>query len=366
MTSSKKTAFTKYFLIFAAVLAAVAVTCSAGCILSPEDPEKWTPAITQLTDYPEYNLYLAEYTHDDKLDDLLAEQITDAGMLSARIAELCAPGENVRIKRPVPGCTVFLSYENPASAGQFLVGRNFDFSDTSCILVHTVPDNGYESIAFADINMYASDPAGDPANAGEALVSPYLCMDGLNEAGVFIAVLAADGPAVHQNTGKPTATAPFFIRLVLDKAADADEAVALMSQYDANFTSGFQYYIADKSGKTAVVNYIHDEMTVTYDEKILTNFYLCPVPEDYPAGHGQDRYETVETMLDAVLYETDTAKAFDILEASAQIPEMETLGTTQWSVVYHLGTGTADAVFQRHWNDIIDTSLSKTPSAVFA
>ena len=77
MNSGKKTALTKLILIFAAAVTVVTVCCSAGCVISPEGPETWTPEITQLTDYPEYNLYLAEYTHDDKLDELIAEHIAD-------------------------------------------------------------------------------------------------------------------------------------------------------------------------------------------------------------------------------------------------------------------------------------------------
>ena len=374
MDPGKKTALTRPILILAAAAAVIILCCSAGCVISETTAaEEWTPEITQLTDYPEYNLYLAEYTHDDKLDELIAEHITDTGLLNRRIAELCAPGTDVRIKLPAPACTVFISSdatsevtsEEPPEGsfeGQYLAGRNFDFGDTSCMLVHTVPDNGYESIAFADINMYASDPAGDPANPQDALISPYLCMDGLNEAGVFIAVLVADGPAVHQNTGKPVATAPFIIRLVLDKAADVYEAVLLIGDFDAHFASGFQYFIADKSGNTAVVNYIHDELTVVFGETILTNFYVCEIPEDYPEGHGQDRYEIAKTMLEDAGYETDSAKAFEILEAVAQTTEMLDPGTTQWSAVYYLTKGYADVVFRQHWDDVISSPhLSVVP-----
>ena len=352
MKSGEKTV-PKKIIFFLCIIFIILTLSAAGCI-SPAQQTPWTPQITKLTDYPEYNLYFAEYAHDDKLDELLSENITDIKLLSERISQLCAPGSNVKINLPTIGCSVFLA----SDGDDFIVGRNYDLDDTDCMIVHTTPVNGYESIAFADISMYASDPE-NPADAAEARVAPYLSMDGLNEAGVCISVLAVDGPAVSQNTGKAVVNPPLIIRLVLDKAGSTDEAVNLISQYDANFKSPFQFFIADRTGKSAVVNYIQNEMTVTYNQKLLTNFYICPVPDDYPAGHGEDRYETAEEMLEETRYQADAKRGFEILRAAAQTPETGGIGTTQWSVVYHLSKGYADVVFQRNWDDIHSCSLSE-------
>ena len=345
----------KTLLFGISVLFLLGCIVSAGCVA--EDSSVHLPEITQMTEYEDFNLYLADLTECDyKLDELLNEHITDANMLKKRMAELAAPGYDVSLNLPAKqGCSVFFAEDGV----DYLFGRNFDLQETNCLLVHTTPENGYESFGFAVVGMLNKGANQNPSNAVNALLSPYACMDGMNIKGVAVSVNAVDGPAIYQNRGNPVIIAPLVIRIVLDKAASTDEAVKLLEGYDAQMVNGYQFFICDESGKTAIINYIHDEMVVTYDKRLMTNFYLCDIPDDYPAGHGQDRYDTAKEQLEEKGYHLDTSEAFGILQSIQQTPETEGLGLTQWSIVYHPKSGFADIVYHRHWDNPLKFDMGK-------
>jgi choloylglycine hydrolase len=74
---------------------------------------------------------------------------------------------------------------------QVHMGRNYDFKlDTSAMLVYCTPPNGYKSVAFAALdNISANTPDESMKKKLATLTSPFICLDGMNEKGVSIAVL---------------------------------------------------------------------------------------------------------------------------------------------------------------------------------
>ena len=74
---------------------------------------------------------------------------------------------------------------------QVHMGRNYDFKlDTSAMLVYCTPPNGYKSVAFAALdNISANTPDESTKKKLSTLTSPFICLDGMNEKGVSIAVL---------------------------------------------------------------------------------------------------------------------------------------------------------------------------------
>ena len=64
-------------------------------------------------------------------------------------------------------------------------------------------------------------------------------LDGMNKMGLVVAdLMAGDQEETRQNTEKPDLTTTTAIRLLLDKAADVDEAIVLLGQYDMNASIG--------------------------------------------------------------------------------------------------------------------------------
>lgn len=69
--------------------------------------------------------------------------------------------------------------------GAALFGRNFDWEECDKMLVHTIPQNGYESIATCNLDFlgFGEDwkPDGSMGDKFMALASVYAILDGMNE-----------------------------------------------------------------------------------------------------------------------------------------------------------------------------------------
>ena len=189
-------------------------------------------SIEKLSDYDDgYNLYRMEVKYDYSLDDVINYGIKDNQTMIDAILKDALPLLPVKIEAPSFGCTAFTLTD---ANGDVHMGRNYDFkNNTSAMLVYCAPKNGYRSVATAALdNVSANAPDESTKMKLASLTAPYICLDGLNEKGVSIAVLTLDSDPVHQNTGKPAIATTLAIRLVLDRAASTEEAVELLRGYD--------------------------------------------------------------------------------------------------------------------------------------
>ncbi len=323
-----------------------------------------------------YNLYQMDVAYDYSIDDVINYGIKDDQSMIDAIAHECLPYLPVKMKAPSFGCTAFTMTDG---AGDVHMGRNYDFKlDTSAMLVRCAPKDGYKSIAFAALdNVSVSDPQESISKKLATLTAPFICLDGLNEKGVSIAVLTLDSEPVHQNTGKPTITTSLAIRLVLDRAATTQEAVDLLGQYDMFATSGrdYHFYITDASGDGRVVEYdceSEGRELVATPISAITNFYgmykdkVLPNQKNGIYGHGKERYEAVLNELEQQSgnYSDDTVWA--ALKASSQEPNPEDItSNTQWSISYNNTDLSADIAIRRHWDDVFhfDLATSDTEAA---
>ena len=161
-------------------------------------------SIEQITDYDDgYNLYRMNVQYDYSLDRVIAYGITDNQTMLDAILKEALPLLPVSMKVPNYGCTAFTLTDTDGSVH---MGRNYDFKrDTSAMLIYCAPKDGYRSVAFAALdNVSANIPDESLKKKLATLTAPFICLDGVNEKGVSIAVLTLDSEPVHQNTGKPT------------------------------------------------------------------------------------------------------------------------------------------------------------------
>ena len=108
------------------------------------------------------------------------------------------------------------------------------------------------------------------------------------------------------------------MRLVLDRAASVDEAIAIFRHAAVDFTGGppLHYMVADATGAGAVIEYVRGRVHVLRDQRVMTNFVLTG---DAPAD---DRYRTPRRG-------SGSTDALRLLERVKQ-PH------TRWSVAYDL------------------------------
>lgn len=348
--------------ILAVVLAVVLLGAGAFGVLYA-GRIKTMSSIQKITDYSDgYNLYRMNVEYDYQLDDIIKRGITDdQSMIDAILAE-ALPLLPVKIKAPKFGCTAFtLTDEN----GQTHMGRNYDFKrDTSAMLVYCTPKNGYKSVAFAAMdNVSANVPDENLKKKLASLTAPFICLDGMNEKGVSIAVLTLDSTPVHHDTGKPTIATTLAIRLVLDRAATTQEAVDLLRGYDMFASSGrdYHFYITDASGDGRAVEYDCDSPTrELVDTKIeaITNFYaiykekVLPNQKNGIYGHGRERYDAVMEVLETQSPYTD-ATVWEALKASSQDPNpVDITSNTQWSINFNNTARTASIAIRRNWQNV--------------
>ena len=348
--------------ILAVVLAVVLLGVGAFGVLYA-GRIKTMSSIQKITDYSDgYNLYRMNVDYDYQLDNIIKRGISDdQSMIDAILAE-ALPLLPVKIKAPKFGCTAFtLTDEN----GQTHMGRNYDFKrDTSAMLVYCTPKNGYKSVAFAAMdNVSANVPDENLKKKLASLTAPFICLDGMNEKGVSIAVLTLDSTPIHHDTGKPTIATTLAIRLVLDRAATTQEAVDLLRGYDMFASSGrdYHFYITDASGDGRAVEYDCDSPTrELVDTKIeaITNFYaiykekVLPNQKNGIYGHGRERYDAVMEVLETQSPYTD-ATVWEALKASSQDPNpVDITSNTQWSINFNNTARTASIAIRRNWQDV--------------
>ena len=251
------------------------------------------------------------------------------------------------------GCSTFFA---PNMDGDPIMYRNYDLAHylhgdrttepTACGVVVRCsnPKARFKSIGVADafwldrVNQGIGCGTPDDGVTDISLFAliPYVCMDGLNEAGLTVSIMAlsvesdwneigyeegcklfedsnkrkfvferagevpspkqeyaeigsiavnhADKKAwkatkalVEQKVeGKPTTSHTFLMRMILDSCSNVDEAVALTMKYNMKALirgSDYHVMICDASGKSVVIEWIGDETRVL-DTNISTNFRL--------------------------------------------------------------------------------------------
>lgn len=316
-------------------------------------------------------IYEMDYTADYKLDDILAENTTDINSLTSFVARKLWDVQPSNAPKMMfdAGCSAFASTE--PTSGNYLMGRNYDFchkeadgkeAEIAAIVVKTHPAGSKKAVSVVDgywLGMKRGFFTDGKTDLSMLMAAPYAFMDGINEDGFAIGVLHLDGkPTVQNDTGKKNVAMNVAMRMLLDKAADVNEAVALLNQYNMHMTSpaggSFHFYMADAKGKYAIVEYVSengdieespwkiDVMTDNDMYRYVTNFYVSEYMKDTPYGinkseHGKDRYEKMLRALWNYDFKTNTYEAVNLLDAVSQAPNTkDPTSHTQWSSLYNL------------------------------
>lgn len=243
-------------------------------------------------------------------------------------------------------CSTFYTQSNE---GDYMFGRNFDYGYSPSVIVHTNPGNGYESISMVNLTLITYDAGNLPdaySDRYAMLAAPYFPVDGMNEKGVAIGVLTVSDAVTNQDTNKVDITTTAAIRLVLDYAATVDEAIALLKQYDMHSVLGGAYHfqISDATGKSVIIEYIDNELTLTEMEasyQICTNFIVAQ--DTGSLAKSCDRYQTMQSVLDSSNGIISFQEGMDLLQRvtlGAQSTTKED-GGTQWSSLYNNSNLTA-------------------------
>lgn len=363
MSTAKKVAFR--ILIFLLIVIFVGISVFVGIFFT-----RFTTmsTIKKVSDYADgYDLYTMRINYNYDLDKIIEMDLDNDEDIFNTIAKesLLLP---IKVKTPSFGCTAFNLL---GTDGNYRMGRNYDFSlDTSAMLVYCQPKNGYKSVAFAALdNVSANQADSNIKQKMASLTAPFVCLDGMNEKGVSIAVLVVDSTPVRQDTEKHNIFTTLAIRLVLDRAASTAEAVELLKSYDMYATAGkdYHFYVTDASGDGRIIEYDCESDTrelVATPVNVVTNFYTLYADKVLPNqrngiyGHGKERYLTVLDVLNEQSGAHTNNTAWDALKASSQTAGADLTSNTQWSIVFNNTDLTVQFVLRRNWNDVYEYSLT--------
>lgn len=297
------------------------------------------------------------------------------------------------------GCSAFIA-EN--EKGEIITGRNYDLPHKDAdgnvtglnVVVKCRPKGRYSSVNIADAAFisflklpYFKGALDGGVTKLPLVLLPYLCMDGLNEKGLCVSILALDTkpgekPVCQKQPGKKTVMINQLLRILLDSCSCLDEAAETAGTYNLVSTFNYDYhlFVSDAFGDSAVFEWRNNSFTVT-KTNASTNFYVgyddaCDcyygdrLKERFEAytgtkrnyrygyGHGYARFaEVVKTLdghntpekLTAVMNEDEV---FALLERVAQDYDPEELTShTQYSAVYNSTTLTADVCAMRNFKE---------------
>ena len=300
-------------------------------------------------------LYYMEYKGDDGFDGLMAKGgIAKADELAGYAIEFLSKGHykpEISTSKQAYGCSA-LTVNTPE--GDILMGRNFDFTSAIGVILHCIPDKGYETITTFNVEFYNFGENYKPEgfqNQYLALTGLFVALDGINEKGLAIAdLMAGDTVQTHQNTSKPDLTTTAAIPYMLKNAATVDEALKLLEGIDmhSDIGSAHHYAMADATGKRVVVEYVDNKMVVV-ESPAVANHYLCEQKLNAGLEPGDKRYD----MLCERYAENNGVMNMEQLTnaiASVSQPQHEGFLGTAWTMVMDLKHPSVTYYSQRHFN----------------
>lgn len=252
-----------------------------------------------------------------------------AGFLSKKISKgfYQAPVGEFR-----EGCSVLSAISGEKS---HLWGRNYDWSTSVPVIVRHIPEEGYASLSTCDFRHITGSDKTLPegmANQMLAIAALYVPLDGVNSEGLCVADLQVnEGGMPDPDTDKPDLTITTAIRLMLNKAATVDEALALLEQYDIHPSGGISHHLAisDAAGKSVCVEFTTYGFTAV-DTAVVTNFNMANGDTSAGGESAEARYNS----LMGFFLDSQSATAEKVKNAMSHVSQSDPMQSTQWTMVY--------------------------------
>lgn len=171
------------------------------------------------------------------------------------------------------------------------------------------------------------------------LATLFCALDGMNEKGLYVAdLVAGDQEETHQDTGKPDVTTSLAIRLLLNKAANVEEALQVLEKYDHHSDIGCAHHLAisDAEGRNVVVEWIDNKMLVT-ESALCTNHYLAPSRKQGTSIY----YEESHRRFDILQTCRDSLPSMTLEQVTKNISSVAAKEHTRWTVVFDRKTMSA-------------------------
>lgn len=272
------------------------------------------------------------------------------------------------------GCSVAFYPAETTSEGHGLLSRNFDFPTATLSGLLGMPPGPGERPLAADPWIVELHPDEGYSSVTIAIMDVMGAMDGVNEAGLAVALLADNETPDPEPTGGPRVglAEQQVVRYLLDHCATVDEAKqALRIAKHYYFFTPCHYVVADRSGRSFVWEHsprrnhevIVDAAPSTDGRLVCTNHLLhrWPDPQQLPDDSGPigtaaltyHRWRT----LTAANPTGSTVDADEIREQFAAVRFTAPLeeARTFWHAIYDVDDATAQISLYLHDHDGVST-----------
>ena len=312
---------------------AVLLFITAGPIILFQEELKIIASITKVADVQ--RVYYMDVEGNYHFEDFLeAGGASSDKAVSAFLTKHISKGlYSVDVKEGGSACSTICAI---SPDGSHVWGRNFDWKGSVPIVVRCVPQDGYASISTCDFQNITANPDAVPegvANKMFAIAALYVPMDGINEMGLCVADLEVnEGGMITIDTDKPNLTITTAIRLLLNKAANVGQAVALLRQYDIFASGGISHHLAisDAEGTSVAVEFVDGELVIV-DTNAVTNFNLANGNTAAGGENAKQRFE----WLSSLYKENEGLLAYEqVKHALSQVSQSDGEFATQWSIIF--------------------------------
>ncbi len=323
-------------------------------------------SITKITDGVFFLEYEGDYGFDkylskggartpEELTSFISNELKKGNWTSPDIKSL----KQLKISSSDFGCSS-ISVKNNENQTEWIYGRNYDWKDCRVLIIHSKPDSGYESISTCCLSHIGIpddwEPKGKFLDDIVSLAALYVPMDGMNEKGLYIAdLMAGDDEKTEQEWGKTSIITTDAIRLVLDKAANVDEALDLIEEYDMHSVIGWAHHfaIADAQGKAVAVEWVNNKMYVS-ETSMLTNHYVTESPKkddglNPETENSRIRFMELEKRMMDSKYQMSPEQVRDTLK-SVRAGQYDGKALTVWSAVFEPGKKRVEYNFRENYD----------------
>jgi predicted choloylglycine hydrolase len=261
------------------------------------------------------------------------------------------------------GCSVAVYPGDATKDGHSLLSRNFDFPTGTLSDILGLPPQAGERPLAADPWVVELHPDDGFASIVVGIMDVMGGMDGINEAGLTVALLADNETPEPEPTGTPQVglSEQQVVRYLLETCATVDEAAdALRIAKHYYFFTPCHFVVADRSGRAFVWEHsrrrnreIVVEQRATGDRLVCTNHLLhqwpdaARLPDDSgPIGTAALTYHRWRTLTDAnatgAIVDRDAIREqFASVRFAAPLREARTF----WHAIYDADDASAEISF---------------------
>ncbi|MEQ1932754.1 MAG: C45 family peptidase [Fimbriimonadaceae bacterium] len=247
------------------------------------------------------------------------------------------------------GCSCSFYPPDRTESGHALLGRNYDFSTGTLADLVGQPERGKGQRGFtADPYLMEIHPNGGYATL--MMVAYDLlsgCIDGMNEHGLGVALLADDqANDAPRSSGAAAGISEIEMpRFLLERCKTVEDAIVAVKDVPYYFTFiPCHYIVGDASGNSAVLEWGARDKKLRVvrgarKPQAVTNHLLSAFKEDQlPAGNSFDRYRTLKAgfavpkLSEAQIIKTHQS----VMPRGSGTPMEGPVGRTLWHSIYDL------------------------------